>query len=638
MVTESAVLWIISGCVLVSIVATLFGCICGCRKTVPKANSVVNTATRSLPDLPVDSERLQMQSSEILWEGLEPNGDTSSELYATVEENKTDAIRGGGGKKNNLSRALTGDSSYGSPSQTDDSLSPYARVKGEHPYDQLKQSEHPYAQVGANGKAGPSHVHDAVLQSTSSRSSVVESGEIDESPVAPPRTRKSISLSQSSLASVSGVSTNENIPAATAIAGGIPANHELPYMTPPLPNNSAPLTQQHFSGDSQDSSKGYTSISVREPLSSIMGQVNRRPDLVDSHYATVSDDSDEMYAAIDEPTQPVYNSGSETYAQIRPPRVPELNVPSASSSTPSDSLHHSNPHSISSVKNAHSRQESSSSAASSVISPNSPKPEKRQANSPLPRPPDPTVDEMYAKVMKKRRSSHSVSSVDPEIPESPPPPLPDSTIPGYERVEGSHNPHCQLSEPNYNPGYETVSSDCLENDLDRLGPGYETVCGEHDSLIPGYERVSGGHDAASDSEPNYEELHPQDGASCVESSYATVNKKRKTENFSNSEPDYASLSRKDPGYERVEGYEPNYETVCRDNCEPNYESVDRNEPPYEKLKSDSSSPDYETVYKQENSLENSSKEDTYSQVQENSLENNSKEDTYSQVNKRSDDR
>lgn len=262
--------------------------------------------------------------------------------------------------------------------------------------------------------------------------------------------------------------------------------------------------------------------------------------------------------------------------------------------------------------------ESSSSAASSVISPNSPKPEKRQANSPLPRPPDPAVDDMYAKVMKKRRSSHSVSSVDPELPESPPPPLPDSSVPGYERVDRGHDPHCQVSEPNYNPGYETVSSDCLENDLDRQAPGYETVCGEHDSLIPGYERVSGGRDAASDSEPNYEELHPQDSASCVESSYAKVNKKRKAGSFSNSEPDYASLSRKDPGYERVEGYEPNYETVCKDNSEPNYESVDRNEPPYEKLKSDSSSPDYETVCKQENSLDSNSKEDTYSQVKKHS--------------------
>lgn len=86
-------------------------------------------------------------------------------------------------------------------------------------------------------------------------------------------------------------------------------------MTPPI----AP-PQQHFSGDSQDSSskrienfffvngilidldvnsytEGYTSISVREPLANIIAQTNqqlshaRRRELIDSHYATVSDDS-----------------------------------------------------------------------------------------------------------------------------------------------------------------------------------------------------------------------------------------------------------------------------------------------------------------------------------------------------------
>lgn len=75
-----------------------------------------------------------------------------------------------------------------------------------------------------------------------------------DSPIAPPRTRKSISLSQSSLASASALETGDNIPAATAIAGGIPANQELPYMTPPLP---ASQQTQHFSGDSQDSSSEY---------------------------------------------------------------------------------------------------------------------------------------------------------------------------------------------------------------------------------------------------------------------------------------------------------------------------------------------------------------------------------------------
>ena len=64
---------------------------------------------------------------------------------------------------------------------------------------------------------------------------------------------------------------------------------------------------------------------MREPLANIIAQTkaaqnNRqgssRP-LIDPHYATVSDDSDEMYAAIDEQDK-VYTSGSETYAQIQP--------------------------------------------------------------------------------------------------------------------------------------------------------------------------------------------------------------------------------------------------------------------------------------------------------------------------------
>lgn len=54
-----------------------------------------STATRSLPDLPVDPERSQLApgtiSSDVLWERGEQNnsgGDTGSELYATVGDNK----------------------------------------------------------------------------------------------------------------------------------------------------------------------------------------------------------------------------------------------------------------------------------------------------------------------------------------------------------------------------------------------------------------------------------------------------------------------------------------------------------------------------------------------------------------------
>jgi hypothetical protein len=49
-----------------------------------------------------------------------------------------------------------------------------------------------------------------------------------------------------------------DIQAATAIAGHISANQELPYMTPPIPSQemNPPQQQQlNFSGDSQDSSE-----------------------------------------------------------------------------------------------------------------------------------------------------------------------------------------------------------------------------------------------------------------------------------------------------------------------------------------------------------------------------------------------
>ncbi|KAL4719305.1 hypothetical protein ACJJTC_002379, partial [Scirpophaga incertulas] len=66
-------------------------------------------------------------------------------------------------------------------------------------------------------------------------------------------------------------------------------------------------------GDSTDSAKGYTSISVREPLSNIRAQNTKQT--LQPHYATVSDDSDEMYAAIEEAS---VGEGSDTYAQIAP--------------------------------------------------------------------------------------------------------------------------------------------------------------------------------------------------------------------------------------------------------------------------------------------------------------------------------
>lgn len=45
------------------------------------------------------------------------------------------------------------------------------------------------------------------------------------------------------------VGSEERIPAASAIAGIVPANHDLPYMTPP--------PQPNFSGDSHDSHSAF---------------------------------------------------------------------------------------------------------------------------------------------------------------------------------------------------------------------------------------------------------------------------------------------------------------------------------------------------------------------------------------------
>lgn len=168
--------------------------------------------------------------------------------------------------------------------------------------------------------------------------------------------------------------------------------------------------------------EGYTSISVREPLANILAQTNqqnaqqRRRELNDyGHYATVSDDSDEMYAAIDDPNNQgdLYTSGSETYAQIQPPPTAltvsvEINpIPNsmrnstidetvaAAATSPRLSTASSQKDvefSTTTVQpvvenlknNMHSRQASSSSVTSSVGNLGSPKPEKRQANSPLP--------------------------------------------------------------------------------------------------------------------------------------------------------------------------------------------------------------------------------------------------------------
>lgn len=119
-----------------------------------------------------------------------------------------------------------------------------------------------------------------------------------------------------------------------------------------------------------------------------------------------------MYAAIDDPNNQgdLYTSGSETYAQIQPPTALTVSVEinpipnSMRNSTIDESVVAAISPRLSTASsqkeiefnttvqpvvenlknNMHSRQASSSSVTSSVGNLGSPKPEKRQANSPLP--------------------------------------------------------------------------------------------------------------------------------------------------------------------------------------------------------------------------------------------------------------
>lgn len=117
---------------------------------------------------------------------------------------------------------------------------------------------------------------------------------------------------------INRATADQDIAAASVIAGDEAASINIPYMTPPLGplehhSLNAQPRQGHYSGDSHDSSsrniiikvilwtfnyniynhvsEGYTSISVREPLSRIMASARNGGIQTDPHYAFVSDDS-----------------------------------------------------------------------------------------------------------------------------------------------------------------------------------------------------------------------------------------------------------------------------------------------------------------------------------------------------------
>ncbi|CAG4945342.1 unnamed protein product [Colias eurytheme] len=340
--------------VLATLVTVLSACVCGCKNSNQKSELVGTAgvvkihldeeAPSPTPTTPASIKRASTQNSQrSLPEiphpvGRHDSGDTASEIYATVNLDEGNKV------------AATASSSR------------------DHPY------EHAYAKL-------QNESHNITVEITTDPEDVEI--QIDE---------REATTSAAESAPIS---------ASVAISGQLPSSQELPYITPPSPR---PAETTHFSGDSTDSAKGYTSISVREPLSNIRAQSIKPP--LQPHYATVSDDSDEMYAAIEEAS---VGEGSDTYAQIPDPRTRRTPNPVPTPATPAvTSTHHLAPaantvtHEVAihsrrsappeigaSTSNAtHSRQASMSSCSNSAGALGSPKPEKRQANSPLPPPPD----------------------------------------------------------------------------------------------------------------------------------------------------------------------------------------------------------------------------------------------------------
>lgn len=234
-------------------------------------NVLVNNPRRSLPDIPSEGQE-RLQNETVIWE---PSGDNSSDLYASVDQyqssskltmlffcivlqnmhvpfsltDKRQAIANGLETRPSVSQ-------HSSISQGDDAFSPYARVN----YEQLQKREHPYARLQNNS----SRVEENSLEEPTSRTSLlryadwfckltrklrtflicrhenINHNQNTVEPVAPPRSGRSSAQSGNGI----------DIPAASAVAGGIAASQELPYMTPPI-------AQTNFSGDSQDSSSMF---------------------------------------------------------------------------------------------------------------------------------------------------------------------------------------------------------------------------------------------------------------------------------------------------------------------------------------------------------------------------------------------
>lgn len=336
---------------------------------------------------------------------------------------------------------------------------------------------------------------------------------------------------------------------------------------------------------------------------------------------------------------------------------------------------------------------SSSSANSSIINPGSPKPEKRQANSPLPPPPEAnaemyasvdkkgktddrsrsslsvgkSLEDMYAKVMKKKREVEEQNDVHPPA-SSNALHVEANACRKLSLIEISRASWCshesveiQKKEPE-SAHYPTANNTATnfhaegDNNSSRL-PKIDVTDGalSHLEIDHGYEAVNSnggkrnsaarGGTAANSSDSNYETLRPQcsrendyqpsgsmsarDG---MDAAYPVPFKHRQVSNASSEDPGYEKVRLRrrveldqdtdsEPNYESMphDTGEPNYASVCRpgdSDTDPNYESVSHGDPNYESVKYMSVTHGEEPPYEQVNNFLSDVNADGYEKVKD----------------------
>lgn len=244
-------------------------------------------------------------------------------------------------------------SQHSSISQADDVSSPYARVKlpSNHAYDQLRTTEHPYAQVTAVNHGNQSNTVSTGASSAGTSSHNHMNNSVTGTSTNPPTNGEDVSMVDGSSRRGSDESllggnnshevccgilvfcTFKILISTNSLRRTFLLRRQSPAECQPAKNYLI-WRRQLFSNQIIIISisvairrihqvsiivtnvfsmswfflyfiEGYTSISVREPLANIIAQTNqqnaahnRRRDLSDSHYATVSDDSGKLFVFV----------------------------------------------------------------------------------------------------------------------------------------------------------------------------------------------------------------------------------------------------------------------------------------------------------------------------------------------------